>query len=741
MLFQQNQIRRELLGVLGLNWAAAYISSSRQQMVASHLSQTLVARDSTERRIQSGMEREFGKQTFSIKMPCNAYILKVVDYYRRAYGDEAIKESPATFIIYEDAETAEIGVLEIPKFCSYHQHFGFDYVPTQELLSLRKNSTVKKGTILANSPSINSHGGYQLGREVNVVMTTHPAIAEDAIVICRDELEHFTYSQYETRTFKFGSKMFPLNLYGDETHYKPFPDIGEFIHSSGPHANILAALRTYDPILGLIEENVNGVREVDFEYDQLIYGDPDTNNNAGGIGGKIIDIRIDHDPATLPPMTPTGMDRQLEKYNNAKVNFHQEIADVYNELFRARGENLRITPEFQQLVNDTIAVLGENRFLGRSGSRDNAKTKVKKEYHCEPIDDWRVTIVIEYKKVPAEGSKFTDLYGGKGVVCSIWERDQMPVDKAGNRAGMIFGSDSTIDRMNPGRLYEQYINAASRDVICDIKKRYGIATRDSNKIFAVPEATVNQIFDELMEFYGYFSPKMKERLSEDTLDQKREHIFHVFHDGIPGVRDDGVFWYMPQESEVDLVQAVADVHAKYPVLYDCVTYKGFSNKTIVTQEPLMIGSMYIVMLEKTGDDWSACDSGLRQQFGLLSLLPPNKRYSLPYRDQTVRGIGEAESRSRVSYAGPEITADIMDSSGNMDSHMVVCTSIMDSDTPTNIEKVIDRRKHIMGQNRSLQISKHLMYVGGWKLRFKRANPYNAIGDITEESARAARNIC
>lgn len=409
MEFQENQMHRELLGVLGLNWAAAYTSSSRQQMIASHLSQMLVFKNSTERRHQTGVEREVGKYTFSVKMPCDGYILRVIDYYHRAYGEDEIKQSPMTLIIYEDAQSREVGIIEIPRYCSYHQHFGFEYIPTPALMSLRKGSSIKAGTILANSPSVNSQGGYQYGREVNVAFMTHPSIAEDGIIICSDQLENFTYKQYETVTFKFGSGCFPINLYGDETHYKPFPDIGEYIHSKGKFTNVVAALRNYDDVLSLVEQNIYSVRGVDAEYDQLIYGD--------GVGGRVIDIRVDHDTSN-PPTTPTGMVRQLDKYYNAKCSFHQEVADAYNELFRARGESLKISPSFQQLLEDTIAVLGIPKFLGgyrlKNQGVDNKKEKgkIKKEYHCEPIDDWRVTIVLEYDKIPDIGSKFTDVFGG-----------------------------------------------------------------------------------------------------------------------------------------------------------------------------------------------------------------------------------------------------------------------------------------------------------------------------------------
>jgi hypothetical protein len=317
----------------------------------------------------------------------------------------------------------------------------------------------------------------------------------------------------------------------------------------------------------------------------------------------------------------------------------------------------------------------------------------------------------------------------------------MPVDAAGNRADMIMGSDSSIDRMNPGRNFEQFGNAAARDFVCDLKKRYGLPTKDANRIFAASADVVDSIFGELYGFYSTLSSYMRDHMATYTTDEKREHIYCVFSEGIPGVREDGLTLYMPQENDIEIVDAIAKIYDNYPVVYGPVTYKGFSGEKVVTKEPVMIGSLYIIMLEKTGDDWSACDSGLRQQFGVISLLPPNMRHCLPYRGQSVRTIGEAESRTYVSYGGPEITADLLDRSGNVDSHMSICNNILAADKPTNIDKVIDRREYVLGNNRSLQIVKHLAYVGGWRMRFDRANPYNAVGDITEESAKLARNIC
>jgi hypothetical protein len=58
---------------------------------------------------------------------------------------------------------------------------------------------------------------------------THPAIAEDGILISSDVLHKFAYKTYETRVVEWGAKKFPLNLYGTAFNFKAFPDIGEFL--------------------------------------------------------------------------------------------------------------------------------------------------------------------------------------------------------------------------------------------------------------------------------------------------------------------------------------------------------------------------------------------------------------------------------------------------------------------------------------------------------------------------------
>ena len=217
-----NQLYRELLGVVGLNPWAGHDSSSRQQMFASHLSQALVISGSTERFCQTGMEREYGKYTFSIKVPGDAdkkggiEIIKILERYPAKIGADTIRHNPQTLIIYEDIHTKEIGVINIPTYCSYHQYFGFEYKAKKALSEVRVGAAIQAGTILLDSPSITDDGGYKYGAECNMAFMSIPGVSEDGIIIRKEALKRFSFKTYENRTVEWGNKRFPLNLYGDQ---------------------------------------------------------------------------------------------------------------------------------------------------------------------------------------------------------------------------------------------------------------------------------------------------------------------------------------------------------------------------------------------------------------------------------------------------------------------------------------------------------------------------------------------
>jgi hypothetical protein len=392
---EQNQLRREFLDTCGLNPFIGAISSSRVQMFASHIGQYLIIKGMTERRIQTGMEREFGKYTFSVKMPHQGRILKKIERYQRTNDVDSIKINPQTVVLYEREDNNEIGMINLTNYCSQHQYFGFDYVKKKPYSRLRRGEEIKKGEIFLDSPAVTENGNYCFGRELNIAYLSHEAVAEDGIMICEDVLPELRFKTYEVRSASFGLNNFPLNLMGTDEVFKAFPDIGEEVRPDG----LLLALRDYDLDLALVEQSAYGLRKINYVFDDLVY--------AAGPGGRIKDIRVWHENRSNTVGLPVGMDTQLLKYDKGRREFYQGILDELRRIRRERHGKLNITRELHRMEVEAISVVGHNTMAERD--------PIKKNYRKEALDDWRIEFVIEYEITPNIGFKLTDTAGG-GIV-------------------------------------------------------------------------------------------------------------------------------------------------------------------------------------------------------------------------------------------------------------------------------------------------------------------------------------
>lgn len=388
---QPNEMRRDLLSTLGLNSFIGAVSSPRAQMFSSHLGQKLVIAGADEKYIQTGAEVEFGKYTFSIKMPVRGTIIKVIERYEtRSITADRIDYNPETVIIYENDETNEIGIFTLPKYCSYHQYFGFEYKYTNNVNLLHRGNKIDKDVIFADSPAVSETGSYRYGKELNIAYMSHPAVSEDGVLICRDVLKYLSYKTYETRVVEWGSKRFGLNIYGTADKFKAFPDIGEYTRDDG----LLMMLRDYDDensILAPCDQSIYDVMEPDDIFDRGTY--------VSG-RGKVIDIKV-YTSSSYVPDQVSDMDIQVRKYIKANNEFHRKIVDEYKRLHRERGSALVVTPAFHRQVVDSLAI-----------SSESVDEKVIKLHKKNPIDVYRVEFVVEFDNIPGEGNKITDISGG-----------------------------------------------------------------------------------------------------------------------------------------------------------------------------------------------------------------------------------------------------------------------------------------------------------------------------------------
>ena len=693
-----NELDSKFLGVCALNPFHQHTSASRIQMFSQHLGQCLPIIGATERVIQTGLEREYAKYTFKVEMPVDGVILEIIERYPRSVVS-TIEQNSQTVVIYENIHTKEIGIINLVDFCTNHQYFGFKYVAKPGLNLLRVGAHIPAGTVFLDSPSVTDEGGYKYGVQANIAYMTDPATSEDGVKVSDTFLEKLKFRIYENRVVSWGKNKYALNLYGDENNYKPFPDLGETIRSDG----LLMATRPYEPSLAIVERNINALRNVDYAFDTTVY--------ANGPGGKVVDIKINHDLNNFNHAT-SHHDEQVQKYDRYNRAFYKKISDCYYRYQKQLGNSLQISREFHSLLVIAESVLSES---------DKSKPKVTKLLRKEPIDAYRVEFVIEYLITPSYGFKLTGMAGDKGVICQIVPEADMPVDENGNRADVVMDSISTINRANPSRLFEQYISGSARDTHLRLCKLLDIPTFTKKSvayehIIKSNPALVKQAWDTLMMFYEIVSPVQASWFKDGLIEASNEdYLADIVHLGItPFIPTNN------QPETQDIIMAL-ESNPFYRPVYGKVKFRGNSGEWRTSKNNIRIAPVYMMLLEKIGDDAGGVSSSKLQHFGILSQLTKYDKFSKPARLQSTRIFGDAEVRNMASYIGPEFVAEQIDRNNNPITHKAVLRKLFHSDTPSNIESLVNRNEIPYGGSKPLQLNIHILQCAGIEYAYK---PYN-----------------
>ena len=291
----------------------------------------------------------------------------------------------------------------------------------------------------------------------------------------------------------------------------------------------------------------------------------------------------------------------------------------------------------------------------------------------------------------------------------------MPMDEAGNRADIVMDANSTISRMNLARLYEQYTNAASRDVVKHCRARLGLEPSAKGRsvvqtVYYENRALFEEIYAYLMGYYQITSPKMYMWFTSGIEEEDRvQHLARVI--------DHGIYLYIPPDNPTEPVEMVKAIEAKYRPTYGPVTYIGNSGNKITTNEPVRIGSVYMMLLEKIADDGSAVSSSKLQNFGILAKLSKADKNAQPVKNQAVKIVGETEGRILATHIGQKPMAEIMDRNNNPITHKHLVWNLLNADNPANVDSLVDRSQIPYNQTKPLQLVNHIAACSGYRYKY------------------------
>jgi hypothetical protein len=305
---------------------------------------------------------------------------------------------------------------------------------------------------------------------------------------------------------------------------------------------------------------------------------------------------------------------------------------------------------------------------------------------------------------------------GKGVSCRTEKRENMPKDERGNIVDVLIYGNSTFNRMNMGRFYEQFFNAAGRDITQNLREELGLDRHERPTLSTIENSPgftpefVEWAFAKCLRFYQILSPGQYKLMLKHP--NPTEHVTSIIRDG--------VYLWLPTNNPVNYRKAAVEIRdGEFCPFKGPVTYRDPEGKWTTTEKEVLIGGIHLMMLEKTGEEWSAAASVKVQHFGVPAKLNQHDRNTSPGRQQAVRGLGESETRSYVCTVGSMETMEFLDASNNPDSHRRATRSIIEADQPTNIPEAIPRDEIPYGGSRPVTMVQHVMECRGIRFVYQK----------------------
>jgi len=521
-----------VLGMTALTYPN-YVNSMRSTMFTAHLKQYLNLIEPDFPYIFTNNENMVGKYSSGYKKAKNKLkiIKKIVKY-------EDILEHPNVYVlIVYDEENDMYDIIE-RKICeSLTENFGYDYI-NDKIDSYNEGDEIDKDTVLIRSTSYDEDMNYSYGANVNVAYTLDPFTSEDAAIASESLAKKMTSIETEEIAIYINNNDYLLNLYGDEKHYQPLPEINQSA------SYILAASRkmfTNQLLWDFKSSELNNITDADPPF----YIEDDS---------VIIDYDI-YENAEERNDNPFYW--QINKYMDSQRKYYKEI---YKECKKIIDSGANYSQEL------------DYRYA-------RAQKMIDREMKWRNDDSTygNIEIVVTYRRtVPlAKGSKITGRYGNKSVISLIVPDDKMPYTEDGRRVDLLLNLLAIINRTTAAPLFEIAMNNASFQI--------------RQKMMELKTITAKEKL--LFDFIKIFNEDQEEEMHADyrRMDrlQKEAYIKSAIEDGIY------IHWN-PMWEKIPIFYRYQNLKKTYPFIKPVTTYIRKWGREIKMLNDYIIGEMYIL---------------------------------------------------------------------------------------------------------------------------------------------------
>lgn len=658
-------------------------TSQRMSMFSSNIVQAPIPEGAEIPAVCSGFERHFMDYTFNdTRMTQAGTTIAYIQKYRTHVGQDPIKFSPSAVLVYIGDEDGLVHCMEITRYTKCSEGFGYPNIVKEQLL--REGIGIPAGTVIAHSPAV-QNSKYCLGVNANVCYMSAKETVEDAFVISDELARKFKSTGIRTLVIDIDKNMVPLNLYSeDNIDYKFMPDLHERVRDDG----IICAFRTVDDASMISDMTDRALCQPQHPHDEVKFAEA---------GAVIIDIDVFRNGSGRSPQykTPPHMFAQLDKYISNGLDFHRKVVDVYHAECVKKGRDP--APEFVSLVTRSMSILAA---AGNSEDRSRTplRTAPKFSFKGEQIKFIRMVITYKYDNTVSLGHKTSGREGAKGVISAIVPKKHMPVDGYGNVADIVISSETPINRMNYGQLYEQHINFIASRVLAKYSRE------------AYEE---RQRMDGLIEFYADVNPSFADIVANNVETPRRVYTYLreldrrgwpviVAPPGLDRLRPSWVRFMQ------DKYQAIPT-----PVSFDLLRFRSGGDPEVIrrvhTYRPVMIAKKYIYILCKIPHARS-CGMTYVNQIG--APVRSKAKAQSPLGLVPIR-IGEDENRNLAMAIGNKLAYRLLSIYANSPTATdELAFQLLTSSKPTRLDWLDMNDELISRHNVMGTISRHMLATCG-----------------------------
>lgn len=631
-----------------------YISSSRNIMFTSHLSQFVDLKKPDFPRVFTNYENMVGKNSTGYYAP--KHDIEIVEKIPRYSG---MDDNHAYLLITYDKKHDRYDLVMKKNVEDLTEKFGYRY--NNEVMDEKEvGDKVKKGEVLYKTPSYDQDMNYCYGKNVTFMYMLDNFTIEDAVVVSESLAKEMISTEVETVKVSLNDNDILCNIYGDSEIYKGFPDIGEKVN----HKVVCAKRRIHNNQL-LYDVKKSNLRKINFASDVLSFCD-----------GEVVDINI-YSNKTLDELEDNIFNAQLIKYLKMQKTFYQRVYEVCKKIIDSGSKYSNDISYYFKRAKDIL----------------------------DPDYKWREednsvfnNMVIEFTIARdiglTFGQKLTGRYGNKGVISKVVPDDEMPFLETGKRVDILFNTLGVINRLNSMQLYEASIN-----FICN---------RVRERMKELPSNTEKEKL--LLRIIWYFNEEQEKKLKKfiSKLSENDEDEF------FQSVIDDGIYVHIPPLWEKEpLFDRLRKLYDEFDWIKPYDVYINKFGRKIKMLKSLIVGDMYIIKLKQTPKKgFSARATGSISKAGIPEKSNKAKKHQDLYSKTPIR-IGDQENIN--SAIG--VPSDIIAQMHMFYRSSVIGRRKVSEQLATSLKELKDFDKKNIYSNRNIEIFQSYLKTLGMRLNF------------------------